>query len=138
MHTVQCGERVHVTLDGEGRFLAHSFAPNLVCRIWEHAVEGHAVDRAGGAAATLPVEFLALRRIEAGETLSFDYTTTEWESAAPFTDSESGRPMRGFRHLDAPDKELLLSRGLVAPHILRLWLRDLLQSRETRQHRQSS
>ena len=124
MHSVQCGEHVHVTLNGDGRFLAHSFSPNLFARIHEHAVSGGAVEASGGPAATKPVEFVALRTIEAGETLSFDYTSTEWECEAQFTDNESGREMRGFRHLPRAEKEALLSRGVLAPHILRLWLRD--------------
>ena len=47
---------------------------------------------------------LALRPIEAGEELTFDYETTEWELATPFlcacsSEPCEGREIRGFRHL---------------------------------------
>lgn len=63
--------------------------------------------------------FIARRGIAAGEELSFNYLTTEWEMASPFdcicgSSSCYGR-IRGFKHLSPDDQERLLPAA--APHI---------------------
>lgn len=65
MHSVQIGPSHHCQIDGEGRFSEHSFTPNCAVVV--------------SPLAERPIEFVALRPIEAGEPFSFDYTTTEWE-----------------------------------------------------------
>lgn len=57
-------------VDPIAKYLNHSFAPNL-------RIEGYRV--------------MALRDIDAGEELTFDYTTTETRFSHPFIDSETGR-----------------------------------------------
>ncbi len=51
----------------------------------------------------------ALERIEPAEELTFDYETTEWELASPFTCACgsmgcTGREIRGFRHLSHEER----------------------------------
>lgn len=107
----QVQENGHVNITGEGRFLAHSFSPNLMVRIDE--LSSH------------PIDFVALRRIKVGETLCFNYCSTEWEMAEPFTDSVSGRPTRGFKFLEDHEKVALLKEGMLPAHVLRMWLRTV-------------
>lgn len=52
---------------------------------------------------------VALRDLEPGDELTFDYETTEWELASPFVcDCGSmgctGREIRGFRHLSSEER----------------------------------
>ncbi|MBK8974693.1 MAG: SET domain-containing protein-lysine N-methyltransferase [Planctomycetes bacterium] len=111
-HTVQVGKDEHVAgdtgLDLEQqierfpwRFLNHSCAPNA-------ALRGR--------------ELIALRAIAAGEEVTFDYHTTEWELATPFA-CHCGADccvgvVRGYRHLDAQARCRL--DATVAPHLLAL------------------
>ena len=37
-----------------------------------------------------PIDFVAKTDIKEGEQISFDYTTTEWDMGAPFTDAATG------------------------------------------------
>ena len=69
---------------------------------------------------------MAKRDIEEGEELSFDYTTTEWDMGAPFTDAASGRSCQGFKHLSTADKLVRLREGLLPSHIMRLWIENEL------------
>jgi hypothetical protein len=67
-------------------------------------------------------EMIALRDIVAGEELTFNYNTTEWDMASPF-DCACGAPhcagtIRGFRHLDTAHREAL-----------RPWLSPFIASR---------
>jgi hypothetical protein len=115
MHSVQVGSEHHCQIDGEGRFTAHSFTPN--CGVFVSAFSER------------PVEFVALRSIEKGEQLSFDYTTTEWElSDGGFVDHKTGRPVRGFKHLDHSERRKLLDAGLLPAHTMQLWLKELLDT----------
>jgi hypothetical protein len=118
MHSIQIGPSHHCQIDGEGRFTAHSFTPNCAVII--------------SACAERPIEFVALRTIEVGEQFSFDYTTTEWElQNNGFVDHASGRPVRGFKHLNSEDKRRLLDSGLLPAHIMQLWLTELLSAGST-------
>lgn len=111
MHSVQISETGHVHLRGEGRFLAHSFSPNCKIRIDE--LSSH------------PIDIVSLRHIDEGETLSFNYCTTEWDMAAPFEDSETRMIVRGFRYLSEQERIACLDANLLPPHIMRLWLREI-------------
>ena len=118
MHSIQVGICSHMRIYGEGRFIAHSFAPN--CKV--------VVER--GAAPSdshfYPViHVVASRPIAAGEAFSFNYCTTEWELAEPFTDCDSGQTCAGFVHLSEAEKLSALDQGLLPPHIMHLWLRDV-------------
>jgi hypothetical protein len=115
MHSIQVGIDTHCAINGEGRFTAHSFSPN--CRI--NVVE----------MSTHPIDFVALRPIAEGEALSFDYCTTEWAMAAPFVDHETGRECQGFKYLPEVEKLRNLRAGLVAPHVMRLWLEEIHSTR---------
>ena len=113
-YSIQLDEHVHLDLpdgmteermqvDYPWRFLEHACAPNAVVR-------GDAL--------------VALQPIAAGDVVTFDYHTTEYDMAAPFACRCGARDcvgtVRGFRHLP-PARQLRL-----APH-LRPWLRRHLQ-----------
>jgi hypothetical protein len=68
MHSIQISETAHVNTRGEGRFMGHSFNPNLKVRIDE--LSSH------------PIDMIALREIDEGEALTFNYCSTE--VSAPF------------------------------------------------------
>jgi hypothetical protein len=113
MHSIQIGPSQHCQIDGEGRFTAHSFSPNCAVIV--------------SPCAERPIEFVALRTIEVGEQFSFDYTTTEWElQNGGFVDHTTGRPVRGFKHLESEDQRRLLNAGVLPAHIMQLWLTELL------------
>mmetsp|Transcript_79205 Transcript_79205/g.154913 ORF Transcript_79205/g.154913 Transcript_79205/m.154913 type:complete len:209 (-) Transcript_79205:218-844(-) len=128
MHSVQVGIDTHMEFSGDGRYLSHSFNPNCAALFTgDLHLQGASATEASGS----PILWVAVRPIEEAEELSFDYTTTEWEGSSPFLDSESGREMRGFKHLSPDEKEAALATGSLAPHIMRLWIRDLLDARST-------
>lgn len=66
---------------------------------------------------------VAARPIDAGEELTFDYNTTEWELAQPFRcrcgATHCYGMVQGFKHLPEPQQHVLLPH--VAPHISRLY-----------------
>ncbi len=71
-------------------------------------------------AAICGYRLVAMRPIPAGEEISFDYDSTEAELAEPFA-CHCGQPgcrgvIRGFRHLDAAERERL--RPYLAAHLL--------------------
>lgn len=81
------------------------------------------------------LELRSLRPIAAGEELSFNYLTSEWDMAAPFTCRCGApgclgrrRPIQGFRHLEPAEQDLLAP--LASPY-LRLRLADLRFSQRT-------
>lgn len=61
-HTIQTGHNEHVIMNLPCRFLNHSCAPNL--GPWDNLAGAY--------------DFIALRDIELGEELTFDYDTTEY------------------------------------------------------------
>lgn len=80
------------------RFLNHACAPN---------------------AAFVGRTLIALREIRVGEEVGFDYNTTEYAIDEPFTchcGACDGRTIRGFRHLDAAERERL--RPWLAAHLV--------------------
>jgi len=102
-HTIQLDAHLHQAGTGEiDDFLNHACAPNAVLD-FEH------------------LELRAARPIAAGEELSFNYLTSEWDMAAPFTcvcgAANCHGLIRGFRHLSAEQQELLAP--LVSPYLRR-------------------
>jgi hypothetical protein len=102
-YTLQMGAHAHVDPAGQlWGFVNHSCDPN--CRFdftrWC---------------------LVADRPIAAGEELSFNYLTTEWDMASPFAcrcgAASCAGWVRGLRHL--PPEEILRLRPLLAPHLLR-------------------
>jgi len=82
------------------RFMNHSCAPNT-------RIDGR--------------EVRTIRPIEAGEQLTFDYDTTEWQMAAPF-ECRCGSPhcrglIRGYRHLPPLERRRL--DPIAAPYLPR-------------------
>jgi hypothetical protein len=107
-HTIQIDEHRHQAGTGEiDDYLNHSCRPNTALD-FEH------------------LELVAIRPLAAGDELSFNYLTSEWDMAAPF-ECQCGAPdcvgvVRGFRHLEPPQQDALLPR--VSPY---LWRRLALQ-----------
>mmetsp|Transcript_2305 Transcript_2305/g.4809 ORF Transcript_2305/g.4809 Transcript_2305/m.4809 type:complete len:171 (-) Transcript_2305:131-643(-) len=120
LYSLQWGADAHFSMDGtDARFYSHSsLNPNSI-------VVGPS--RATGSE---QLEFRALRDIQSGEDLTFDYNTTEWDMNSPFTDAESGEEVKGFKHLPEKRKQELLEADRIAPHILRLWLLTLKKGGE--------
>lgn len=106
-YTVQVGVDMHVDAEADPktgrahpiwRFLNHACAPNT-------RLEGRSL--------------VATKRIRAGEEITFDYETTEWDMAAPFPcgcNAATCRGLiRGFRHLTPAQRQRLAG---AAPHVL--------------------
>jgi hypothetical protein len=103
-YTVQISANEHVDAEKIGsdgtyppwRFLNHSCSPNT-------RLEGRSL--------------MAVRDIHAGDEVTFDYDTTEWDMASPFLctcGAVTCRGMvRGYRHLTAEQRH----RMIVAPHL---------------------
>lgn len=94
-HTLQVGPRAHLGAASDGSapawtFLNHSCAPNAYFR-----------ER----------ELVALRALEAGEELTFNYNATEYDLAQPFechcAACPRGHVVRGYKHLLAAEREAL-------------------------------
>mmetsp|Transcript_12028 Transcript_12028/g.38448 ORF Transcript_12028/g.38448 Transcript_12028/m.38448 type:complete len:163 (+) Transcript_12028:14-502(+) len=88
MHTVQISAKQHCLVSNDMEFTAHACDPSC-----------HLVLDAGAC------RLVALRQLEPGDLVSFDYCTTEWDVLCPF-DCGCGAPqcvgrVRGFRHLTA-------------------------------------
>jgi SET domain-containing protein len=106
-YTVQVGEHEHVDAEARPeradefplwRFLNHSCTPNT-------RIDGRTL--------------VALTAIAAGDEITFDYDSTEWDMASPFACACGAlgcRGMvRGWRHLSPAQRALVLS---PAPHLL--------------------
>lgn len=107
-YTLQVGPDEHIDAEplpgsvggyAQWRFLNHACEPNTMLR-------GRVL--------------VARRPIEDGEELTFDYESTEWDMAAPFScecgSARCRRQIRGYRHLGAEQR---LSLGaMAAPHLL--------------------
>ncbi len=109
-YSLQIGENLHVDLSGGHsteeildryfwRFMNHSCAPNSLIR-----------DR----------EVVARRDIQPWESVTFDYNTTEWDMAEPFScgcgSVDCLGIIRGLRYLTSSQRERL---GTVASHLRR-------------------
>jgi SET domain-containing protein len=64
------------------------------------------------------IEFVALKPIQEGEQLTFDYNSTEWDMASPFrcNCSISSCMVRGAKHLEPADMDKLKS--IATPYIM--------------------
>lgn len=108
-YSVQVGIAEHVHPDDDvvamqdrsrfqWRFLNHSCAPT--CRVVGRTL-------------------VALRELQAGEELTFDYNATEWSMAEPFSCTCGvcgGAVVRGFAHLDAASRAQRV--GWIAEHLV--------------------
>jgi len=109
--SVQVYDDVHIEVDE--RVTADEILARHYWRFLNHGCEPNVALRG--------VEVLALRDIAAGEEITFDYETTEFEMAVPFKcrcgASTCRGQIRGFKHLAAAQREVL--RGQLASHLLR-------------------
>ena len=108
MHTLQIAEGVHLEPDAASwAMINHSCLPNCVIDIGLRRV-------------------VACRAIAPDEELTFNYLTTEWEMAAPFScgcgAAHCPGIIRGYRFLNAAQRVAI--RATTAPYLLRLALRD--------------
>lgn len=93
MHTIQLDEHLHQAGTGEiDDYLNHSCAPNTALDFQR-------------------LQLVALRPLVAGEELSFNYLSSEWDMAAPFA-CNCGAPgclgqIRGFSHLTPAQQDAL-------------------------------
>lgn len=102
--TIQIGRGRHLYAESVIR-MNHSFEPTIRLELpAQHADDADAL-----------LVLVADREIEPGDPITFDYNTTEWEMAEPFACAGTGRQVRGFMHLSAPEREAILGRAL--PHI---------------------
>lgn len=102
-HTLQVGEEMHLRVENEAKFINHSSKPNA--RVVYH--KGNPL-------------LVAIRAIQEGEEVTFDFNTTEWEITQPIVEEVDGKKknIAGFKHLDSDTQASLLPH--VAPHIKRL------------------
>lgn len=101
-NTLQVGEGEHANFGQKAVKLNHSSLPNTRIQIGP--------DR---------VEVVAAKEVAAGDALSFDYNSNEWEMDEPFTDWKTGESVQGFRHAK-PERQQHLLGGYASPHILAL------------------
>ena len=78
-------------------FLNHGFEPNAM-------MQGR--------------QLIAIRDIAAGDEITFDYNTNEWDMATPFDCMKTGRQVRGYKHLNAEERAQI--RDFTSPFILQL------------------
>ena len=103
-YTIQVDEGRHLVTEGNlGAFLNHSCEPNSLF-------------------VAEKLEIVALKPLEVGDEVTFNYLTSEWDMASPFQcqcgfQSCHGY-IRGFRHLSS-DQKMRLSR-LALPYLLAL------------------
>jgi len=92
MYSVQVGDEQHVELPPNT-----TGGDDLDTRLWQYL--NHSCDPS---AAIVDRALIALRPMTRGDAITFDYNTTEYDIASPFTcacGSCSGRVIRGFKHL---------------------------------------
>lgn len=80
----------------------HSYCPNT--RIFLNYVEKH-------------IDFYSISPIAKNESISWDYTTSEYEMDECFSDWESGKPCQGFKFLPEEDQKRMVVAGEVTPHV---------------------
>lgn len=110
-HSIQVSDDSHISADllsanGENsqthwRYLNHSCEPNTWLRFPD-------------------LQLIALRDIQEGEELAYNYLTTEWELTCPFdcicNSADCFGTISGYRFLGAADRRSL--RPIVAPHLM--------------------
>ena len=110
-HSIQLDERTHIEVTGdlplEELMLAHPW------RFTNHSCDPNT--RLVGRA------LVALRPVRAGDEITYNYNTSEWELAEPFEcrcgSPDCERQIRGFKYLGAQERERI--RPLLAPHLVR-------------------
>jgi SET domain len=110
--TLQVSESEHAKFGNKALKLNHARDPNtriaLVFTSSESSESALLFER---------VDVVSTREIRAGEALTFNYNTTEWEMADPFVDWATGESVGGFSRASQEEQAALLASGLVLPHI---------------------
>lgn len=101
--TLQIGMGQHARFGDKALKLNHARDPNSRILIHE--------DR---------VELVARRDVPADTPLTFNYNSTEYRMAEPFTDWETGELVGGFSQAPDEERKWLLDNDLVSPHVLLL------------------
>jgi len=103
MFTVQLSETAHVECEGGPEFTAHSSDPNAMLEL-----EG------------TTLKLVSIRSIKAGELISFNYCSTEWEMNCPFQckcgTTQCFGEIRGYKYCTEEQRSKL--RGLLSPYLL--------------------
>lgn len=113
-HSIQLDERTHILVTEDApieelmlrhpwRYLNHSCDPNTKL---------------------VGLALVALRPVRAGDEITYNYNTSEWELAEPF-DCKCGSPsceatIRGFKYLGPAERERI--KPLLSPHLVRRFL----------------
>lgn len=121
MHTVQFDETTHVAPTLGAEFISHACAGTNT-RIVVHD------DRKAAS-------FVVTKDVDAGEDLSFNYNTTEWDMNSPFpcecADCKASgvtRSVRGFKHLSNADRMLIMNE--VSPFVRQRTMEELKEIHE--------
>lgn len=105
-HTLQADENKHILCPGGPVYTNHSCDP---CAHFSFRPEE-----------PFPI-LVAHRDIAAGDEITFDYNTTEWEMSTPFQCLCGSKQciglIQGFKHLDRKRQLAVLATGHVAPYI---------------------
>eukprot|EP00927_Polykrikos_kofoidii_P072060 TRINITY_DN6821_c1_g1_i1.p1 TRINITY_DN6821_c1_g1~~TRINITY_DN6821_c1_g1_i1.p1 ORF type:complete len:200 (-),score=29.06 TRINITY_DN6821_c1_g1_i1:301-828(-) len=109
--TIQATPELHVAVSSDIKYTNHSCEPNCEMETF--------VDGQDGAAYLTTV-----RDVNAGEELSFNYLTNEWDMDEGFQ-CQCGTPscmgyVRGFKHLEHAVQMRMIEAGKVRPHIEQL------------------
>ena len=100
MYTVEIAKDYHIEPSNEVAFLTHSCSPNL-------GMKGN-------------INFVAIKEIEIGQEINFDYAMTEYEIACPFTCPSCSKDCRidieGYKTLPERFKERY--KGYISNHLL--------------------
>lgn len=102
-NTLQVGASSHARFGAKALKINHSSDPSTRMLIGD-----------------IEIDVVSTRIIPAGEALSFNYNTTEWEMDEPFVDWDTGLNVQGFSNASAEEQQRLLKENLVAPHIREL------------------
>ena len=112
-YTIQLGKAEH--LDAFGVVSAEDLSARFPWRFLNHACRPNSAVRGR--------RLVATTTIQAGEEVTFNYNTTEFDMAEPFA-CRCGAPecrggmVRGYRYLGAAEREAI--RDATAPHVLAL------------------
>jgi hypothetical protein len=101
MHTICVDENTHVTPDGNGKYLSHACSEGINCSVLVNII-------------TKSYMVVTTKKVSAGDTLAFNYNTTEWDMSSPFQcacvtcKKDKSRLISGFKHLSEHEKQSLL------------------------------
>ncbi len=102
--TLQIGESSHARFGDKALKLNHAKDPNCRIQISEDCVE-----------------IVSQVYIPPDTALTFNYNTTEFSMAEPFTDWATGEIVGGFTAASPDEQQKLIKSGLVSPHVLALF-----------------